>query len=49
MTSDAVRKSFQDRGGEEEMRFGILERKVLDNIIANSTIVEVDSTEEKTS
>jgi len=49
MTPDAVRKSFQDRGGEEEMRFGILERKVLDNIIANSTIVEVDSTEEKTS
>jgi trigger factor len=49
MTPDAVRKSFEERGGEEDMRFGILERKVFDSIIANSTIVEVDNTEEKTS
>jgi trigger factor len=48
MTSDAVRKSFEERGSLEEMRFGILERKVFDYIITNSTIVEVDSIEEKT-
>jgi trigger factor len=48
MTPDAVRKSFEERGSLEEMRFGILERKVYDYIIANSTIVEVDSIEEKT-
>lgn len=48
MTPDAVRKNFEERGGDEEMRFGILERKVFDHIIANSTIVEVDKIEEKT-
>jgi trigger factor len=48
MTPDAVRKSFEERGSLEEMRFGILERKVYDYIITNSTIVEVDSIEEKT-
>jgi trigger factor len=46
MTPDAVRKSFEERGSLEEMRFGILEHKVYDYIIANSTIVEVDSIEE---
>jgi trigger factor len=48
MTPDAVRKSFEERGSLEEMRFGILERKVYDYIITNSTIVEVDNIEEKT-
>ena len=48
MTPDAVRKSFEERGSLEEMKFGILERKVYDYIITNSTIVEVDSIEEKT-
>ncbi|HPS93309.1 MAG TPA: trigger factor, partial [Deltaproteobacteria bacterium] len=48
MTPDAVRKNFEERGGDEEMRFGILERKVFDHIIANSTIVEVDKIEENT-
>jgi trigger factor len=47
MSSDAVRKSFEEKGSLEEMRFGILERKVYDYIITNSTIVEVDSIEEK--
>jgi trigger factor len=47
MTADAVRKSFEERGSLEEMRFGILERKVYDYIITNSTIIEVDSIEEK--
>jgi trigger factor len=48
MTPDAVRKSFEERGSLEEMRFGILERKVYDYIITNSTILEVDNIEEKT-
>ena len=48
MTPDAVRKSFEERGSLEEMRFGILERKVYDYIITNSTIIEVASIEEKT-
>jgi len=47
MTPDAVKKSFEERGSLEEMRFSILERKVYDYIIANSTIVEVDRIEEK--
>jgi trigger factor len=47
MTPDAVRKSFEERGSLEEMRFGILEHKVYDYIIANSTVVEVDRIEEK--
>jgi trigger factor len=47
MSPDAVRKSFEERGSLEEMRFGILERKVYDYIITNSTIVEVESIEEK--
>jgi trigger factor len=47
MTPEAVRKSFEERGSLEEMRFGILERKVYDYIITNSTIVEVDRIEEK--
>jgi trigger factor len=48
MSPDAVRKSFEERGSLEEMKFGILERKVFDYIISNSTIIEVDSIEEKT-
>ena len=46
MTPDGVRKTFEERGGLEEVSFGILERKVFDNIIANSTIVEVENIEE---
>jgi trigger factor len=47
MTPDAVRKNFEERGGLDEMKYGILERKVFDHIIGSSTIVEVDSAEEK--
>jgi trigger factor len=47
MTPDAVRKNFEERGSLEEMRFGILERKVYDFVIEKSTIVEVDGSEEK--
>ena len=44
----AVRKNFEERGSLEEMKYGILEKKVYDHIIEKSTVVEVDSTEEKT-
>jgi trigger factor len=46
MTPDAVRKSYEERGGLEDMKFSILERKVYDNIIENSTVTEVDNIEE---
>jgi trigger factor len=46
MTPDGVRKSFEERGGMEEVSFSILERKVFDDIIANSTVVEVENMEE---
>jgi len=48
MNPEAVRKNFEERGSQEEMRYGILEKKVYDHIIEKSTVVEVDSTEEKT-
>lgn len=48
MTPEAVRKNFEERGSLEEMKYGILEKKVYDHIIEKSTVVEVDSTEEKT-
>lgn len=48
MTPEAVRHSFEERGSLDEMRFGILERKVYDHIITNSSLVEVDKIEEET-
>lgn len=48
MTPEAVRKNFEERGSLDEMKYGILERKVFDYIVEKSTIVEVDSIEEKT-
>jgi len=47
MTPEAVRKNFEERGSLDEMKYGILERKVFDYIVEKSTIVEVDSIEEK--
>lgn len=47
MTPEAVRKNFEERGSLEEMKYGILERKVFDHIIEKSTVEEVESVEEK--
>jgi trigger factor len=46
MTPDGVRKSYDERGGLEDMKFSILERKVYDHIISNSTVTEVENIEE---
>lgn len=46
MTPEGVMKSYEERGGLEDMKFSILERKVYDNLIANSKITEVDTMEE---
>jgi trigger factor len=48
MTPEAVRQNFEERGGLDEMKYGILERKVFDHIVERSTLVEVESMEEKT-
>lgn len=41
--SDEVRKNFEEQDRMGELKYEILERKVFDYIIANSTVVEVES------
>jgi len=47
MTPDMVRKGMEERGGLEEIEFGIVEKKVYNYIIDNSQVEEVGRTEEK--
>lgn len=42
MSVDAVKGRFEEQGRIDEMRYGILERKVYDYIIEHSKVVEVD-------
>jgi len=46
MTPEGVMKSYEERGGLEDMKFSILERKVYDSLIASSTVTEVENIEE---
>jgi trigger factor len=46
MSSDMVRSGLEERGSLEEMKFGIVEKKVYNYIIDNSTVEEVDPTKE---
>ncbi|HNR51599.1 MAG TPA: trigger factor [Deltaproteobacteria bacterium] len=47
MSAETVRKGMEERGGLEEIRFGIVEKKVYNYIIDNSQVEEVGRTEEK--
>lgn len=47
MAPDMVRKGMEERGNIDEMKFGIVERKVYDYIIENSQVEEVDELEEE--
>jgi trigger factor len=47
MAPDMVRKGMEERGNIEEMKFGIVERKVYDYIIENSQVEEIDLLEEE--
>lgn len=44
--ADMVKQNMQSAGGFEEMKFGILERKVFDYIVENSDVEEVEKFEE---
>jgi trigger factor len=46
MTPDIVRSGLEERGSLEEMRFGIVEKKVYNYIIDQSSVEEVDSVKE---
>ncbi|HNY66205.1 MAG TPA: trigger factor [Deltaproteobacteria bacterium] len=46
MTPDVVRSGLEERGSLEEMRFGIVEKKVYNYIIDQSSVEEVDSLKE---
>lgn len=46
MPPETVRQGLEERGSLEEMRFGIVEKKVYNYIIENSTVEEVDQTKE---
>jgi len=47
MEPDVVKKGLEDRGNIDEMKFGIVEKKVYDYIIENSEVEEVDQLEEE--
>lgn len=47
MAPDIIRKGMEERGNIEEMKFGIVERKVYDYIIENSLVENVDQLEEE--
>lgn len=42
MSPDMVRKSMEERGGMEEIKFGVVEKKVYNYIIEHSAVEEVD-------
>ncbi|OPZ59320.1 MAG: Trigger factor [Deltaproteobacteria bacterium ADurb.Bin510] len=44
--ADMVKQNMLNAGGFEEMKFGLLERKVFDYIVENSDVEEVDKLEE---
>lgn len=46
MPVDVVKQGLEERGSLEEMRFGIVERKVYNYIIDHSTVEEVDQVKE---
>ena len=47
MPPDVVRKGMEEKGSIDEMKFGIVEKKVFDYIIENSEVEEVDQLEEE--
>lgn len=47
MTPEIVKQGMEERGSLEEIKFGIVEKKVYNYIIDNSTIEEVEQTQEK--
>ena len=47
MEVDVVKKGLEERGSIDEMKFGIIEKKVYDYIIENSEVEEVDQLEEE--
>ncbi|HHO77334.1 MAG TPA: trigger factor [Deltaproteobacteria bacterium] len=47
MPSDVVRKGMEEKGSIDEMKFGIVEKKVFDYIIENSEVKDVDKLEEE--
>jgi trigger factor len=47
MEPDVVKKGLEERGSIDEMKFGIVEKKVYDYIIENSEVEEVDQLEEE--
>jgi len=47
MPSDVVSKGIEEKGGIDEMKYGIVEKKVFDYIIENSQVSEVDQLEEE--
>jgi trigger factor len=42
MSPEMVRKSMDERGGVEEIKFGVVEKKVYNYIIEHSAVEEVD-------
>lgn len=46
MTPEMVRKGMEERGGMEELEFGVVEKKVYNYIIDNSQVEEVAQVEE---
>lgn len=47
MEPEIVKKGLEERGSLDEMKFGILEKKVYDYIIENSEVTEIDKMEEE--
>ncbi len=47
MTPEIVKQGMEERGSLEEIKFGIVEKKVYNYIIDNSTVEEVEQTQEK--
>lgn len=48
MSADTVREGIEEQSGIEEMKFGVVEKKVYDYIIEHSEVEEVDQVEEVT-
>ncbi|HDP25638.1 MAG TPA: trigger factor [Deltaproteobacteria bacterium] len=46
MSPGAVKANMEERGGLDEMKFGILEKKVYDYVTENSSVEEVEKVEE---
>ncbi len=47
MTPELVKQGMEERGCLEEIKFGIVEKKVYNYIIDNSTVEEVEQIQEK--